>query len=65
LKDNVNQRTDEYGGSVENRSRFCLEVIDILIEVFGAKRVGIKITPVGRFNDVCDSDPVSLYTYLI
>jgi N-ethylmaleimide reductase len=45
LKDNVNQRTDEYGGSVENRSRFCLEVIDILIEVFGAKRVGIKITP--------------------
>jgi len=50
---------------VENRSRFCLEIIDQLIEVFGAKRVGIKVTPVGIFGDMNDSDPVKLYTYLL
>lgn len=65
LKDATNKRTDEYGGSVENRSRFCLEVIDALIEVYGAKRVGIKISPVGRSLDIYESDPVALYSHLL
>jgi len=65
IRDGSNKRTDEYGGSIENRCRFCLEVIDILIEVFGAKRVGIKLSPVGRFQDMYDSDPVATYKYLL
>lgn len=65
LRDGVNQRTDEYGGSIENRSRFPLEIIDIFIEVFGAKRVGIKLSPVSRFQDMYDSNPIALYSYLL
>ena len=65
LRDASNQRTDEYGGSVEKRCRFPLEVIDILIEVYGAERVGIKVTPVGRFQDMYDSDPIATYSYLL
>jgi len=65
LRDGVNQRTDEYGGSAENRCRFPLEIMDILIEVFGAKRVGIKLSPVGRFQDMYDSDPIKTYTYFL
>jgi N-ethylmaleimide reductase len=65
LRDGANKRTDEYGGSVENRCRFPLQVIDKLIEVFGAGRVGLKISPGGRLNDMFDSDPVSLYKYYL
>lgn len=65
LQDNSNRRTDEYGGSIENRARFCLEAIDALVSVFGAKRVGIKLSPVSRFQDMFDSNPVALYTYLL
>ncbi|CAD8148097.1 unnamed protein product [Paramecium octaurelia] len=65
LRDSSNKRTDEYGGSVENRSKLCLQVIDEFISVFGNGRVGIKISPVGRLNDQCDSDPLKLYTHLV
>ena len=65
LRDATNKRTDEYGGSVENRARFCLEVIDQLISVFGKGRVGIKLSPVGRFNDMFDSNPLETFTYLL
>nr|BAJ93795.1 predicted protein [Hordeum vulgare subsp. vulgare] len=65
IRDGSNQRTDEYGGSIENRCRFCLEVIDILIEVFGCGKVGIKLSPVGRFQDMYDSDPIATYSYLL
>lgn len=41
-----------------------MEVIDALIAVFGADRVGIKVSPIGRYNDMFDSDPIALYTYL-
>lgn len=51
LDSGSNQRTDAYGGSPENRCRFVLEVMDIAIEIFGAGRVGIKLTPEGGFND--------------
>eukprot|EP00347_Sterkiella_histriomuscorum_P001145 403373155 len=64
LKDSSNQRTDEYGGSIENKSRFCLEVLDELIEVFGAGRVGIKLSPVCDYNDQSDSDVFGLHDYL-
>jgi len=65
LKDGTNHRTDEYGGSVENRVRFPLQVMDILIEVFGASRVGIKLSPVGRYQDMYDSDPFTLYRHFL
>jgi N-ethylmaleimide reductase len=65
LKSCSNQRTDEYGGSIQNRCRFLLEVMDALISVFGKDRVGIKLSPSNRYNDMYDSDPINLYKYLL
>ena len=50
LRDWTNKRTDEYGGSIENRCRFALEVLDELIAVFGKDRTGIRLSPNGRLN---------------
>lgn len=60
LRDGSNKRTDIYGGSVENRSRFCLEVIDALAEVFGYDRVAVRLSPTGRYNGMYDSNPLAL-----
>lgn len=65
IRDGVNKRTDNYGGSVENRCRFALEIIDKLINVFGSGRVGMKISPGGRLNDMFDSNPEVTYGYLL
>jgi len=65
LRTSANQRTDEYGGSVENRSRLCLQVIDAFIDVYGANRVGVKLSPVGRYQDMCDENPTETFTYLV
>lgn len=65
LRDGTNKRKDKYGGSIENRCRFPLMVMDALISVFGANKVGIKLTPVGRFQDMFDSDPESLMKYFL
>lgn len=50
LQDVTNNRTDAYGGSIENRCRFALEVIDAVVKAVGQKAVGIRISPWGRFN---------------
>lgn len=65
LKDSSNRRKDKYGGSIENKCRFALEVIDKLIEVFGAGRTGIKVSPCGRMGLMFDNDPVNLYKHLL
>jgi N-ethylmaleimide reductase len=65
LKDATNKRTDKYGGSIENRCRFPLMVMDELCSVFGPDKVGIKITPVGRFQDMFDSNPAELNNYFL
>jgi N-ethylmaleimide reductase len=65
LQSRSNQRTDSYGGSIENRCRFVLQVIDAVCEVFPAGRVGIRLSPFGRINDSGEHDPVPLYNYLI
>jgi N-ethylmaleimide reductase len=65
LVDGANQRTDEYGGSVAKRSRFVLEVMQALMGVWDAERVGIKLSPVIPFNGMVDSDPRALFTYLL
>ncbi len=64
LRDGVNARTDIYGGSVPNRARFLLEVIDAAIGVWGAGRVAVRISPLVPFNDMADSQPDRLVTYV-
>jgi len=65
LRDGVNKRTDRYGGSFENRARFLFEVLDAVGEVFGMDRLGIRLSPLGTFNDMSDSDPAGLYRYVL
>ena len=64
LRDSVNDRTDDYGGSLENRARLLLEVVDAAISVWGAERVSVRISPLVAFNDIADSDPVGLTRYV-
>jgi N-ethylmaleimide reductase len=64
LRDGSNQRGGRYGGALENRARLLLEVVDAVIGVWGAERVGVRISPLNSFNDMRDSDPVGLTSYL-
>ncbi|MDN6325908.1 MAG: alkene reductase, partial [Corynebacterium sp.] len=57
LQDSTNHREDRYGGSVENRARFLLEIVDAAIDVWGADRVGVHLRPRGEEHDMGDSDP--------
>jgi N-ethylmaleimide reductase len=65
LVDGANQRSDEYGGSVENRARFVLEVMERLVRVWGDGRVGIRLSPTMAYNGMVDSDPLATFSYLI
>jgi N-ethylmaleimide reductase len=65
LQDRTNQRTDQYGGSVENRLRLLGEVIETVSKVFSSDRVGVRLSPYGTFNDIADSDPIALFTAAI
>lgn len=65
LHDGSNTRNDQYGGSVENRSRLLLEVLHAVINVWGSDRVGVRLSPYGTFNDMSDHDTMGLFTYLI
>jgi N-ethylmaleimide reductase len=65
LQSHTNLRTDQYGGSIENRSRFLLEVTRAVIEVWGADRVGVRLSPYGVANGSGDPDPMPLYTHAI
>jgi N-ethylmaleimide reductase len=62
LQDGSNKRTDEYGGSIENRSRFLLEVVNALIAVWGSSRVAVRLGPGGTWNGMSDSDPLALFS---
>lgn len=64
LQDSTNKRTDSYGGSIENRARFMMEVTDAVISVWGSDRVGMHIAPRGDAHDMGDSDPAALFTYV-
>lgn len=64
LQDGSNQRSDEYGGSLENRARFMLEVTDAVISVWGAKRVGMHLAPRGDAHDMHDSNPAQTFGYV-
>jgi N-ethylmaleimide reductase len=65
LRDGTNQRTDSYGGTFENRARILLEVTAAVVAVWGAERVGIRLSPSGTFNDMTDSDPETFFVYLL
>jgi len=65
LVDGANHRTDAYGGSIENRCRFTLDVMHALVEIWGADRAGIKLSPSIPFNNMIDSDPTALFSRLI
>lgn len=65
LQDKTNQRTDEYGGSIENRIRLLVEVIESVSAVFPSDRIGVRLSPYGSFNDISDSDPAALFTAVI
>ena len=56
LNSGTNRRTDEYGGSVVNRARLLLEVVEAVSEVWNADRVGVRLSPMGALNDICDDD---------
>lgn len=61
IKSNSNQRTDDYGGSLGNRLRLTLEVVDAVVGVWGKGRTGIRVSPTGSFNDMNEPDPVTTY----
>jgi N-ethylmaleimide reductase len=64
LQDGANKRTDSYGGSIENRSRFLLEVVETLVGVWGERRVAVRIGPGGKWNHMSDSNPDALFDYV-
>jgi len=64
LQDGSNKRTDEYGGSLENRARFLVEVVIALISVWGKQRVSVRLRPSGTWNGMSDSNPRALFSYV-
>jgi N-ethylmaleimide reductase len=64
LRDGSNHRTDEYGGSLENRSRLLCEVLQAVCEAVGAERVGVRISPENSFNDMHDSKPQDTFEHV-
>jgi N-ethylmaleimide reductase len=66
LRDSCNDRTDRYGGSIENRARFLLEVMTAVCAEIGPGRVGLRLSPVTPANDIGqDSDPVTLFSHVV
>lgn len=64
LREGSNRRNDRYGGSLENRVRLLLEVTDAVVGVWGADRVGVRISPISSFNDMFDSDPQGTFEFV-
>ncbi len=65
LQDSTNQRTDAYGGSIENRARFLLEVTEAVVSVWGGDRVGVRLAPTGTFNDMAGSQRAETFSYAV
>jgi N-ethylmaleimide reductase len=65
LSDKTNKRTDQYGGSIENRTRIVVEVVDAVVKVWGGDRVGIRLAPLTKFADIGDSNPEPVYMSLV
>jgi N-ethylmaleimide reductase len=64
LQNGSNKRTDGYGGSVENRTRFLVEIVEAVSTVWGSDRVGVRLSPSSTFNGMSDSDPRALFRHV-
>lgn len=64
LEDSTNKRTDGYGGSIENRARMLLEVVEAVTRIWGAGKVGVRLSPAGSFNSMKDSNPAATFGYV-
>src|SRR5262249_43591570 len=64
MNSSTNHRTDGYGGSVSNRARLLMEVIEAVVEVWGSDRVGVRLSPLGTFNDIGDAEPEVTFGYV-
>ncbi len=65
LQSRTNQRTDQYGGLIENRARVLIEITQAVVGVWGANRVGVRLSPYGIANDCGEADPMPLYTHVV
>src|ERR1700732_3984530 len=65
LQNGVNRRTDSYGGSLKNRTRFLLQVVEAMVSVWGGNRVAVRIAPGGRWNGMSDGDPDALFDSVV
>jgi N-ethylmaleimide reductase len=65
LCDGSNQRSDAYGGSIEGRARFLLAIVDSISAAIGAERLGVRLSPYGRYGGISDSDPIALFKYVV
>lgn len=65
MKDQVNDRKDQYGGSLENRCRFALEIIEAIVNEIGAEKVGIRLSPFADHMESVDSNPEALGLYMV
>jgi len=64
LQDGTNKRQDSYGGSIENRARFLMEIVDACAGVWGGGRIGVHLSPCGAAHDIHDSDPEALFGHV-
>jgi N-ethylmaleimide reductase len=64
LRDGSNKRSDIYGGSIENRARFLMEVTKAVVDAIGSDKVGLRLSPVNPFNDMKDSNPQAVFNYV-
>jgi N-ethylmaleimide reductase len=64
LSSKTNHRRDDYGGAVENRARLLKDVVEAIVPVWGSDRVGVRLSPMGTFNDISDDDPEATFGYV-
>jgi len=65
LEDGSNQRTDRYGGSVKNRMRFLVEIVEAVSAITGSQRVSVRLSPFGQYGGIRDSNPMRLFTSVV
>jgi N-ethylmaleimide reductase len=65
LEDGTDKPTDEYGGPIENRARFMLELVEALVSVWGGNRVAVRLSPSGQYDSMSDSNPAATFGYLV
>ncbi len=64
LRDSSNRRSDDFGGSIENRARFQLQVVDAVVQAIGHDRTALRLSPVNAYNDMSDSNPRAVFMYM-